>query len=282
MRSGSEIFNVLNHLFERLDNAPITPEGMFSSEDKKERYETAFMYSFRKHQAACYHYENVQRFIEEARIKAQKLEGLKNTNIVMEVARTAEHYAYELSAFLEALKSSIDFLAIACSPYLTGIEIRSISTLMRLVQKKRKGPIFDEIIRNLDWIESLRSYRHHVVHRRIISTSNGYEKINLGGITKTIIHPIIIPKSPPPYVPDTRKIRAYEASVGLDYFWSELRANSDDGSDLVQNYNKADNLSHDFVVIEEFMKKHLNSFKGFFTGIISTISDLDFKPISNK
>ena len=63
-----------------------------------------------------------------------------------------------------------------------------------------------------EWLDRLRKYRHHFVHYRIISTSCGYERRVIKGVQKIIIYPVIIPETPPPYIPDTRQRRAMEKS----------------------------------------------------------------------
>jgi hypothetical protein len=85
------------------------------------------MYVFRKYKAAQYHLHNVTRhlkeegdkniFKKEDRVRLKK--ALKVTGTI-EV--TANHYVYELSAFLEAMKSTIDFLATVVSVHLKGIK----------------------------------------------------------------------------------------------------------------------------------------------------------------
>jgi len=287
MCSDAKIFKVLDEYFKKLDTAPILPTGMFTSEGDKERYETLFMYAFRKYRAAIYHYENVKNFIKADEANAQKLlspelENSQASKIVMRVSRTADHYAYELSAFLEALKSSVDFLATACTSHLPDIKFDSLKTLIRLVKKRhRTGPIFDEVKRNLEWLERLRSYRHHVVHRRIISTSSGYERRVIEGIAKTAIHPVIIPESPPPYIPDTRRRRAMEESLGFDSSWKEVRVNVVNGKEKILNYSFSYHPPDGFTAIEDFMESHLNSFKKFFTEIIHTLSGLNFRTCTN-
>jgi hypothetical protein len=282
MSSDAKIFEVLDEYFKKLDTTPISPTGIFSSESDKERYETLFMYAFRKYRAAIYHYENVKAFIKADEANVQKtlipeLEKSQASKMVMRISRTADHYAYELSAFLEALKSSVDFLAAACTPHLPDIKFDSIKTLTRLVKKGRTGPIFDEVKRNLEWLERLRSYRHHVVHRRIISTSSGYERRVIEGIAKTAIHPVIIPESPPPYIPDTRRRRAMEESLGFDSLWKEVRVKMVNGREKILNYSFSYHPPAGFTAIENFMESHLNSFEKFFTEIVHTLSGLNFR-----
>jgi len=287
MRSDMRIFEVLDGYFEKLDVAPISPTGMFTCISDKERYETLFMYAFRKYKAATYHYENVKAFIKADKANGQKLLSSRLakpqvSKIVMRISRTADHYTYELSAFLEALKSSVDFVATACTPHFSGIEFDSIRTLMKLVEKRGKtGPIFDEVKRSLEWLKRLRSYRHHVVHRRVISTSSGYEKRVINGIAKTAIHPVIIPESPPPYILDTRRGRAMEESLGLDSSLIEMHAKTADGKEKILDYSFAYYPPAGFTAIEDFMESHLNSFKKFFTEIIYALSDLDFRTYTN-
>jgi len=283
MSFNIKIFRVLDEYFKKLDSAPISPSGMFTSEGDKERYETLFMYAFRKYRAAIYHYENVRGFIKADEPNAQRplspdLEKHRVSKMVMRISRTVDHYVYELSAFLEALKSSVDFLASACSPHLPDIELDSIKTLIKLVKNGRSGPIFNEVRKNIEWLEKLRSYRHHVVHRRIISTSSGHETHMIGDLTKTIRHPIIIPESPPSYIPDTRRQRMMEEELsGLDSSYTEVRVRTANGKEKIVDFSLKYSPSSGFIAIEDFMKLHLVSCEELFTQIIQVLTELEFR-----
>ncbi len=291
--SESKIFEVLDNCFTKLDNAPISPDGMFTSERDKERYETVFMYAFRKYQAAIYHYKNVKRFIEaeKADMKESIIPDMKTgdkkkfqpSKLVMRISRTADHYVYELSAFLEALKSSIDFLCTACSPHLSGIEMNSIKTPIKLAEKGASGPIIDAVKKHIEWLKNLREYRHHVVHRRIIPSSSGYENHSIGDIIKTVRYPVVIPKSPPSYVPDTRRKRMMEDELSsLDFSRGEARFITKDGKEEIVYLSIEYSPSSGFIAIENFMKSHLNSFEEFFTQIIHALEKLEFKTYRHK
>jgi hypothetical protein len=281
MASDEKIFKTLDNYFEKLDSAPISSPGMFKSDHHKEHYETIFMYSFRKYRAAIYHYSNVKNFIKTNEDVAQKLlsRGTKEDKTSkVAISMTADQYTYELSAFLEALKSSVDFLAVACCLHLPGIKSDSISPLMKIAKNGvKQGPIFNEIRQNLEWLEGLRSYRHHLVHYRIMSTSCGYEKRVINGIPKIIVHPVCIPESPPPYVPDTRIRRAMEKSSCFDYSSSKICVKTENGTEKIIDCAFKYYPQAGYIAIEEFMELQINSFEKFFTEIIDALSNLDFK-----
>ena len=288
----SIISETLDNYFKKLDDAQITQNGMFPSENEKEKYETFLMYAFRKYRAAIYHYENVKRFIEtdEAEATDFKLANIQpkedkkypTLKSVMKISWTADHYVYELSAFLEALKSSVDFLATVCCFHLSDIKCDSIRRLINHVKEGRTGPIFDKVEKYHEWLEKLRKYRNYVVHRLILSTSSGHETRVIKNVSKTVRYPILIPESPPSYVPDTRMKRAMEEELmGLASSESELRFKSLDGREEIVIYSFSYYPSTGFVYIEDFLESHLNKFEGFFMEIIYTLSSLDFK-ICNK
>lgn len=291
-----DIFSILNAYLDKLDRVLISSEGIFKSENEKEKYETLFMYSFRKYKAAQYHYENIKTFIKEEVNKANrqksllqdrdKPSGLKSTFKLKSTYKrsgSVNHYAYELSAFVEALKSSIDFIATACILHFQGFQGDSIKTLIKLAKKKNKtGPIIDEVKRNLDWIISLRTYRHHLVHKLMIRTSGGYEIREEEDFTKTIIYPVIIPKLLPMYIPDTRKTREEDMMMRdisdlYDTSWTEVRINGKFVESSVEVHPP-----RGFVLIDRFMESHLNSYRKFFNEILNRLSDIDFRIIIKK
>jgi hypothetical protein len=278
MEPVEPVFKILDEYIDKFNNAPFSQTGIFKNPRDKEHYETIFMYSFRKYRAAVYHYNHVSKFLKDHEEFAQTTSSRdigKDGAYTVNLSYTADHYAFELSAFLESLKSSIDFLASSCSFHLPGIKCRSISTLMKLVKDEdKRGPIFDEVRENLEWLEGLRTYRHHFVHYRMNSTSCGYERQVINGVQKIIIYPVIIPESPPPYIPDTRENRAVEKSPFLKYSGGYIKIKNDNGGDnsLLKFYPPPG-----YVAIEDFMELYLNLYEKFFTELIHALSDLDFK-----
>lgn len=283
MKTSSKLSEILDNYFNRMDNAQIIPNGIFQSENDKERYETQLMFAFRKYQAAVYHYENVKKFIEGEDImiknaKSLEIEELKNINVTgfQFVCFPVDHYVYELSAFLTALKSSIDFLCKICEYHLSGIKMDSIKTLIRLVEKGNSGPIIDEVRNNIAWLKKIRSYRDHLVHRLILPVVGGHETHFIGDFTKNIRYPIVIPESSPSYIPDTRMKRMMEEKPSnLDYYCSNTRI-INDGREEVVKFDKKISPSHGYIPIEDFMESHLNSFEEFFRQIIQALINLNF------
>jgi len=286
--SDIDVYHVLDNYFKQLDSVSIKSDGFFRQEDDKDRYETLFMYSFRKFQAAKYHYSNVLKFLirgfkseKGARIKAELLDSNHKTkgSIVSAITTTeisSNYYVYELSAFLEALKSAIDFLAAACEIHLKGIKLDSITPLIRLVLKGKTGPILDQAKKHLVWLEYIRSYRHHLVHRKLFTISSVTKSIYKGDKESKIHAPIVIPKKPPRYTPDTRKNRLLRNSFGLEVPCIESTVTIDD---KIIDYNLEYLITEDYISIEEFMKNNLYSFNEFFIDIINDLTNLNFNEV---
>jgi len=119
----NSLFDRLDSYFKKLDGIQLEKNDLFSTFEDKERYETHFMYAIRKYNAALYHFNQVKKYIEKDKIRAEKvklnvkkLENFKNLNndIPIKSIKMTEltegisnHYFYELSAFMEALKSTL-------------------------------------------------------------------------------------------------------------------------------------------------------------------------------
>ena len=265
MEPNEPIFKILDQYLDKLDTVTISQSGFLKTFYDKERYETIFMYSFRKYRAAVYHSNLISKFLKEYEEYAQTnpLREIKDDEtFTINLCYTADHFAFELSAFLESLKSSVDFLATNCSFHLPGIKCRSISTLMKLAKDgNKRDPIFDVIRQNQEWLEELRIYRHHFVHFRFISTSCGYKRQVIKGVQKIIIYPVIIPKSPPSYIPDTRRRRAEEKSPFFDYKegYIQIKNDNDGKKNLYLFYPPPG-----YVTIEDFTEFYLNSYEIFY------------------
>ncbi len=167
------------------------------------------MYVFRKYQAVQYHFQNVLRYLKEEKdkivfMKEDRVLIKKVINVTGTTKLPANHYVYELSAFLEAMKSAIDFLATVVSLHLKGKQFDKISSLMKLVEKGRIIPLFDQIKSHFNWLSEIREYRHHLVHRLIINISQEYKTLKMSDSLKTYKRPIVVPEKSPKYLPDTR------------------------------------------------------------------------------
>lgn len=274
MNSDVAFLGKLSEYFDTLDRTEISNSGLFQSEHDKERYETMLTFGVQKYKAAVYHYRNVIALLETDEERMKTVFSNQDDGKISKLSFYGNEncYAYELSAFLEALKSAVDFIAIACSQHLPNIQLDSVGTLIRIVKRSSKtGPIFDEIRRNLEWLERLRSYRHHIVHRRTISTSIGYEMRIIAGVCKTCMHPVIIPEFVPSNVLDTRKTRLMEES---SFDISEIKSYDNKGK--VIDYSFKYRPPKGFVLIQDFMKSNLESFEIFFKEIIDRLTSLNF------
>ena len=272
------VYLTLDHYLDKLDTVTVSETGFFKTDHEKEHYETIFMYSFRKYRAAVYHSNLINKFLIEYVENAQTnpLREIKDDEtFTTNICYTADHFAFELSAFLESLKSSVDFLATNCSFHIPRIQCKSISTLLkRAKDENERDPIFDVIRQNQKWLDELRIYRHHFVHFRFNSTSCGYKRQVIKGAQKIFIYPVIIPQSPPPYVPDTRRYRAEEKSPFLNYRggFTQIKNNNDGKKNIFMFYPPLG-----YITIEDFIEVYLNSYQKFFTELMQTLSDLDFQ-----
>lgn len=297
---------LLNDYFKRLDAVQISSEGTFTTEKDKERYETLFMYALRKYQAAVYHFDNVKRIIESYKAWVEELARKREADRPAEISlgsgqkvkihlRTAvrspaHRCVYELSAFLEALKSSLDFLATVSSYHLTGVSADSISTFMKIAKKGRSGPIVDEVASHHEWLQTLRDYRHHLVHRLVVVLEGGFQIDAIGDHVSKVFHPVVVPKKTPRYVPDTRSQREMvgwdlalgnpedpaggEIPEGLarieSWFIGEV------GDKELYKYSVKVDPSPDYIPIEDFMASHLASYETFFRDILDRLESLNF------
>lgn len=268
------IFNVLKELFLKIDKTPIKEDGFFKNETEKEQYESSFMIAFRKYQGAKYHYNNVLNLY-----KLNKQEAIKfvlGTHKFskgrpffggIEMLHNADEYTYELSAFLAAIKSCLDFIAIATRPHLKGFDqMDSIKTLMKQVERKGKDEgIFTIILKYLDWLKEVRDYRHKVIHRTVILTKSSVVIRNIEDRSEIFIHSIFVPKKPPRNILDTRKSQQQFLEDFKDYdFKYSIKKNGK------IRYNLPEGLS----TIEDLMKEYLDKLVTFFIDYIKHLLTL--------
>lgn len=271
----------MDEYFKKLDNAPIFPDSLFKNNEEKENYETKLMFSFRKYQAAQYHFQNVIKYLKEEEdnivFMKEDRELIKKSIIISgTIELPANHYVYELSAFLEAMKSSIDFLATVASLHLKGKQFDKISSLMKMVRKNRIDPIFNQIKNHFDWLSYLREYRHHLVHRSIINISKEYKTLKIYDSLKTYTRPIIIHEKSLKYIPDTRRSRMLD--MGSSHKFAKLEIKTQLGNESVTTHFEYLPIIG-YIPIEKFMEKQLNKFKLFFNDFINVLTSLEFKQV---
>ncbi len=280
---------ILDAYFMRLDHAPVGEGSVFSDDRQKEKHESLLMFSLRKYLAAAYHFKNVKRLL------AAESHDPVFPNVFDDPAfqhgkvvaarfiayEEADHFIYELATFLEAAKSSLDFLATACLVYLRGVQGDSIRTLIRLADQPkttRKAPILDAITRHLSWLKQVREYRHHLVHRMVITTSTAQEVRMQGDCVIRIEHPVVVPETTPSYFPDTRLSRSMEEDPrGLDMTSRMATVKYADGTEKVIDFSVSYEPSRGYVQISGFMTSHLTNLETFISEVIAAIEDMDFK-----
>ena len=239
------------------------------------------MYVFRKYQAVQYHFQNVLRYLKEEEdgilfVKEDGALSKKSINVKGTIEVTANHYVYELSAFLEAMKSSVDFLATVVSLHLKGKKFDKISKLIKLVEKGSTLPKFDQIKSHFNWLSEMRDYRHHLVHRLMINISKEYKTLKIFDSFKTYKRPIVVPEKSPKYLPDTRLSRTHD--LGSSKKFGQIEINTNFGNSSRRTHFEY-LPTRGYIPIEEFMKKQLNKFKHFFKNIINILTVLEFKEL---
>jgi hypothetical protein len=283
-KRSSKVFDTLDSYFSRMDTAPVGEDSIFADESLKQRHESILMYAFRKRQAACYHVENVKRFLGDAVSDSNSadLSGAEllpgHRVIKTSVTKTADHFIYELAAFFEAVKSSLDFIATACSCYLKGTTTDSIRSFIHSADKNSKhGHFYDVTQRHLVWLKAIREYRHHLVHRMVITTSIRQEMHKRGKIVKQVRHPVVVPEKTPSYIPDTRYSRMMiERSNSLDCTQSESTIEYPDGAREIVDFSIEYSPSKGYMEISGFMELHLHRLEKFFCDMIGEMKKMNF------
>lgn len=283
----------LEHL-RRLDGVSSHSSGYFRNERAKERYETLLTFSVRKRLAAEYHLANVTRLMLQDISEGEKVASLLDQlakppdelvgrvhSVSAKFANVSNHYAFELSAFLEALKSSIDMLAEAASITLPGISANySITPLLKAANKDTVHPVLAAVNRSRPWLDGLREYRHHLVHRLVPLLRSGYEGESVAGARRSSILPVVVPAITPSYVPDTREVRAMhedeEGPRGLVISRGAVTGEYDDGRSEVIRYEMDVKPAPGYALLDEFMKSHLACHAAFFSAITSAVEQVAF------
>lgn len=139
----------LSALLGALDTAPAASgEPFLKKAEDKEYYETIVMFAVRKRESASYHLESVRRRlatdVATHESKSESVVALvsKDTTVIRsQSAEFAFDYIHELSAFLSAIRSGLDFIAKIAARNLPGTTASSVKTLMDMSDKGQTSPI---------------------------------------------------------------------------------------------------------------------------------------------
>lgn len=282
----------LDTLFNRLDEAKLSPETMLKTEGHKEHYESTAMFAFRKLQAARYHRQRVEEFIaaqgkelsEMAAYPLTKDSALKITSHTSRVTKSSNEFAFELCAFFAALRSAMDFIVMLCAEHIKEArQATSISTLLKLINKGTTGPLLDVISEDSEWILWMRSYRDHLVHQLVLQTTSGHQVQWEEGATAANLYPIVVPANMPKHVPDTRRARMFnEPESCFAVATSKAYITEANGTKRLIKHSVQIEPVEGYIRIEELVKREIVAFERFFVRIIDALIKLDFQPMPLK
>ena len=275
----------LDALLTAIDDAPTAPDHpIFKKLDDKEHFETQLMFSFRKQEAAEHHFDNVKSMLEQAKMAATSAMKINSKSAKKVAASTVSRhvnsgtYIHELSAFLAAIRSGLDFLAIAACRTRPGLVAHSIHTLEKMVDKGQQGGILDVIKDHQGWLAELRDYRDEVIHRQVVQApAEGWLLSTKGKTSKSVI-PVVVPRRTPKRVFDTRRSRMLEADLplGLDRIESHSEVIFANGRKKTLEYKVNFKPSASYVPIVELMTYHFLEYRKFSADMFAVITKSGF------
>jgi hypothetical protein len=279
----------LEALFKRLDEAKLAPETILKSEAQRENYESILMFAFRKLQAARYHRKRINEFVElqrteligpETRSKLKRHELKGGDRAWLRMSKSSNEFAFELCAFFAAIRSGVDFLAVACAQHMKEVQqATSIRIFLKLITNGKRGPILKVISEHAEWLDWLRDYRDYLVHRLVISTTSGGQIQWEGGKAVVTPYPILIPSGTPQHVPDTRRLRAFdEPESRFSVATSKAFITEVNGTKRVIEHSVKMEPVDGYIRIEDLMNREVAAFERFFVSIVEVLIEVDFVP----
>lgn len=285
----STLKETLDHLFEAMDKAPTAADHpIFKNAADKEYYETQLMFAYRKLEAGRHHLENVEGMLEKS--KAQAMTAMKKhkkpgKNVIASTASmivnggSAARYIHELSAFLAAIRSGLDFLTVAAARTIKGVTAHSVHDLEKMAAKGHTGPVLDAVRAHHAWLAELREYRDEVVHRLVVQAPAEGWLISTKGKTSKTVLPIVVPRKTPERASDTRRSRMMEdldTPFGLERWESHGAVSLPDGTKEVWNHEVVFSPADSHVPIVELMEYHLFEYQKFSAAIFDAIVSSKF------
>lgn len=283
----SPLWKDLTPVLVALDSVDLGIESAFHQSWDKETWETRLSSIVRKERACNYHLDNVRRLIAESRATVSNRlkspsgsdahDRIEKRSVV--ISTDEDGCAFELSAFMAATKSGLDFLAILCCEHIKGVDGDSIKTLLKVAPVK-SSPLLDLFRANADWLTAVTEYRHPLVHRLSQRIKSGGVFSELGGVDSKTLFPIVVPQKPPRNQSDTRRSRAcFDAMDGLEGLMHLERTGSvtfPDGVTKTIQHDVETQISSGCEPIDDFMIRHLETFRELIVAVVQTIARTAF------
>lgn len=282
-----DVTECLDALFKQLYKAKLAPETLLKSEAQREHYESLLMFAFRKLQAARYHRKRVDALMAEHHNELVQMEAvskpeehkLKGLTVKASFSRSRSELTFDLCAFFAAIRSGIDFLARTCAQHIKGVEADSVTTMLKLVNDGKTGPLLKIIADNAQWLVWLRDYRDYLVHRLVIQATSGGQIQWKEGKSTTTLYPIVVPADTPKHVPDTRRVRALdEPESRFNVATSEAYFTDPEGNKHWIEHSVTMEPTEGYIRIEVLMERELVAFEALFISIVEALAKLDFAP----
>lgn len=275
------IEKLLNTFLDLLDHSPIDGSCPFNSMDGKENYESNIMFVFRRFKAAEYHYENVCSLLNVEMESIDKYDSINYETIKeniefklnAKVSRIDIRYSNEFIAFLSAIRSGIDFMSTIMIRHLKGVTGDSITTLLRLNQKK-ENQILNLITVNNIWLLFIRDYRDKLIHNYNQVYYIGSEYLNRSGVTSKVFYPVLVSSEIPNFELDTRRSRQL---VSVENKFQRYENSYEIKIDDVVIERKVEikiEPEEGYEPIQYFMKTQCEKYLSLFSEMLNTLIDI--------
>jgi hypothetical protein len=294
MFRSDEVRRAFEEHLHKLDQAPIGQDAVFENQHSRERYESLITFTFHKLLAAKYHLEQVEALLDSERLsldrfaaqtesQSESISAVKPYKTMLTSSRLREEpaFGYELVAFVAAIKTGLDFMATAAAIHFKGVKCDSIRMFLRRAEQNNSDPFSNCVSRHMDWIENIRDYRHHLLHRLIVRTQSGGRISVSGGKSAKVIYPVVVPTETPRGCLDTRRIRSFEATLDdvqrIDISESYAYVEYPDGRTEALIHEIGATPARGYERVEDFMHRHIEAFAEFFQDAITSLHSNAFE-----
>lgn len=286
MNVVEQTYTILMRHLQSLDKQRIGKGEFFPTQESADRYESLLTFSYRRMAAAAYHLSSIEAMLRNI-AACDGAHGAENVDGAIAQGVNArqqdDRFAYELSACLAAIRSAIDFVVQALRWHLDKVECDSVSDIFKMIKRKKRGPLIDEVAKHSVWLEQLREYRDVLGHRLVLRTSRVSEVYLDKGGMKTAAVPIVVPRATPRYAPDTRAHAGVPLPIdGAHYGVMTTRSESwvTIGNERALLKREVKHVpAADYVEITEFIRAHMAGFYDWFKDSIDRVAVEGFRRV---
>ncbi len=290
--SNKSVESACESFFARLDHTNVAAETVLNRDNDKDWLETFVLRALDRIGAAEYHRERIRELTGDIDVMRHALNKPSpdaapigsGASRRTEVSWSPREVAYEMDAFLSAVRSATDFSASLLARYIRGVgSVRSITKLLKHAENI-PAPLGPLLLKWKNWVEFIKEYRDQYVHYQTLRGTVSVRVETKEGAKASAVRPFVVAETVGSGKPDTRATREYEhvCPEGIIEVSTTMHARDVDSRQEPTSHEIRFAPAPGYVTLDEFATKHLGELQQFFIAVLEAAGGLEFRLVKMR